>query len=56
MASIYMRAQSEVTSLDAQYITLVEQSKYAEAEELLRGNKDVFISQYGDFDFSYGIT
>ena len=56
MASIYMRAQSEVTSLDSQYITLVEQSKYAEAEELLRGNKDVFISQYGDFDFSYGIT
>lgn len=56
MTNISMFAQSEVCTLDSQYHALVQQKKYGEAEALLRDNKKVFISQYGDFDFAYGIT
>lgn len=55
MTSISMFAQSEVCTLDSQYLALVQQKKFGEAEALLRDNKKVFISQYGDFDFAYGI-
>ena len=55
MTNISMFAQSEVCTLDSQYHALVQQKKYGEAEALLRDNKKAFISQYGDFDFAYGI-
>lgn len=56
MTNISMFAQSEVCTLDSQYLALVQQKKYGEAEALLRDNKEAFISLYGDFDFAYGIT
>lgn len=56
MTSVLSFAQSEVTSLDSQYVSLIQQNKYSEAEDLLRANKDMFISQHGNFDFAYGIT
>lgn len=56
MTNTFMFAQSEVCPLDSQYLALVQQKKYGEAEALLRDNKEAFISLYGDFDFAYGIT
>lgn len=56
MTNISMFAQSEECTLDSQYLALVQQKNYGEAEALLRYNKEAFISQYGDFDFAYGIT
>lgn len=56
MTNTFMFAQSEVCPLDSQYLALIRQNKYAEAEILLRENKEAIISLYGDFDFAYGIT
>lgn len=56
MTNTLMFAQSEVCPLDSQYLALIQQNKYAEAEILLRENKEAIISLYGDFDFAYGIT
>ena len=56
MTNTFMFAQSEVCPLDSQYLALIRQNKYAEAEILLRENKEAIISSYGNFDFAYGIT
>lgn len=55
MTNVFMFAQSEICNLDTQYITLLQQKKYGEAETLLRENEEAFVAQYGDFDFAYGI-
>lgn len=36
MTNVFMFAQSEICNLDTQYITLLQQKKYGEAETLLR--------------------